>query len=571
MAIPTRHGASTTSSTTTCVEASSLDAPASDIITRRPYVENRRPTSTRRPPPNTSPEILRPTPTEVIAGPAPKYVELEPLVPNPPDITEDTRPPHYQFDSTPVPLLFQAILDDDEEGLVRLLTQNPELVNERDTDGRTPLYLAVIAYDGRINIVKLLLEAGAEVDAWSSESQKITTKRWHNGAPEEPLRRTALMAASARNRLPITRLLLSPPYNADSALVAPDGQHALRLASMGRAREIVALLPSLRAGGWKRMQARSRPHILVIKKTGELMYQVGEVLVWHIPKFFVWTIPKYTGICFWEIIREMGKGTQKIVNYIWVEMMKLPGATKRLCIWLPGAVWGRIRKSPGALKRFAAKLWEGIKDFVKWIWDAITVQLPKATVKVAKFLVGMVKWVWKFLTVYLPKFTVGAAKFFWKIIAAIAGWVWDIITVRVPKVSVMVYHAIIDALGKSWEWFVSILESLASLLHTFVSFILRKCTLSNLVQATKQTLHFFFVSVPKTIWAGIRGIYKLCYEVVKGLFGCIGWFFWGLCECLVATVLWFPAMMGKILLNCAKILGGVWKEFRLWLDPKADV
>lgn len=167
MAISTR--APTTSSTTTCVEASSSDISASDIITRGPYVESRRPTSTRRPPPNTSPEMLRPTPTEVIAGPAPTYVELELPIPNPPDITEDTRPPHYQFDSIPVPLLFQAILDDDEEGLVRLLTQDPELVNERDTDGRTPLYLAVIAYDGRINIVKLLLEAGAEVDAWSSE------------------------------------------------------------------------------------------------------------------------------------------------------------------------------------------------------------------------------------------------------------------------------------------------------------------------------------------------------------------------------------------------------------------
>lgn len=402
-------------------------------------------------------------------------------------------------------------------------------------------------------------------------SQKVPNKHWYNGPPEDTYQRTALMAASARNRLPVTRLLLSPPYNADSALVAPDGQHALRLASTSGAREIVSLLPSLRAGGWKRMKNRSRPHILVIKKTGKLMYQVGEVIVWHIPKFFVWTIPKYTGLCFWDILKEMGKGTWTIVKYIWTEMMKLPGAAKRLCIWLPGAVWGRIRRSPGALKRFATKVWEGIRDFAKWIWRVITVQLPKATVGVAKFLVRMIKWAWKFLTVHLPKFTVGVVKFFWWVITAIAEWVWDIVTVRVPKVSVMVYHAITDALGKSWEWFVSILESLASLVHTFVSFIIRQCTLSNLIQAVGRTLKFFFVSVPKTIWAGIEGLYKLCYEVVKGLFGCIGWFFWKLGECLVATVLWFPAMMGKILLNCAKILGGVWKEFRLWLDPKADV
>lgn len=487
--------------------------------------------------------------------------------------------------------MFQAILDGDEEELVRLLTQNPEVANERDSDDRTPLYLAVMAYDGRIGIVKILLEAGAEVDAWSTEVhrapiapipftaahanntshlQMVPKKRWYTD-PKKTIQRTALMAASARNRLPITRLLLSHPYNANPALVAPDGQHALRLASTSGAREIVALLPSLRAGGWKRMKNRSQPHIVVIKKTGKLMFDVAKVLVWEIPRFLVWTIPKYTGKLFAEILKEMGKGAWKVMGYIWEDMKKFPGATKRLCIWLPGAVWNKIKGTPGALGRFTIKLWTGIQDFAKWIWDAITVQLPKATVAVARFLVKVVKWVWKFLTVHLPKLTVALAKFFWRVIAAVAKWVWDIVTVRVPKVSEMVFHAVVDALGKSWGWFVDMLGVLASLLHTFVSFILRQCTLSNLIQAIKQTLGFFFVSVPKAIWAGLKGIYKLCYAVVEGLFGCIGWFFWKLGECLVASVLWFPAMMGKILVHCAKIMGGVWKEFRLWLDPKANV
>lgn len=379
------------------------------------------------------------------------------------------------------------------------------------------------------------------------------------------------MAASTRNRLPIARLLLSPPYNANSALVAPDGQHALRLASASRAREIVALLPSLRAGGWKRMKSRSQPHIAVIKKTGILMYEVGRIFVWDVPKFFVWTAPKYMGMCIWEVLKEMGNDALKFTQFIWEEMKKLPGATKRLCMWLPGAVWGRIRRSPGALKRFAAKVWAGIRDLAKWLWDVITVQLPKATVAVANFLVKMVKWTWKFLTVHLPKFTAAVTKFFWRVITSIAKWVWDIVTVRVPKVSVMVYHAIIEALGTSWGWFVNMLGALASLVHTFVSFILRQCTLANVVQAIKQTLDFFFVSVPKAIWTAIKGTYNLCFEIVKGLFGCIGWFFWKLAECLVASILWFPAMMGRILVHCGMILKGAWKELRLWVDPKADV
>lgn len=319
------------------------------------------------------------------------------------------------------------------------------------------------------------------------------------------------------------------------------------------------------------MKSRSQPHIAAIKKTGILMYQVGRIFVWDIPKFFVWTAPKYMGMCIWEVLKEMGKDALKLTQFVWEEMKKLPGATKRLCMWLPGAVWGRIRRSPGALKRFAAKVWAGIKDLAKWLWDVVAVQLPKATVAVANFLVKMVKWTWKFLTVHLPKFTVAVTKFFWRVITSIAKWVWDIVTVRVPKVSVMVYHAIIEALGTSWGWFVDMLGALASLVHTFVSFILRQCTLANLVQAIKQTLGFFFVSVPKAIWTAIKGTYKLCFEIVRGLFGCIGWFFWKLAECLVASILWFPAMMGKILVHCGMILKGVWKEFRLWLDPKADV
>lgn len=319
------------------------------------------------------------------------------------------------------------------------------------------------------------------------------------------------------------------------------------------------------------MKSRSQPHIAAIKKTGILMYQVGRIFVWDIPKFFVWTAPKYMGMCIWEVLKEMGKDALKLTQFVWEEMKKLPGATKRLCMWLPGAVWGRIRRSPGSLKRFAARAWAGIKDLAKWIWDVVAVQLPKATVAVANFLVKMIKWTWKFLTVHLPKFTVAVTKFFWRVITSIAKWIWDIITVRVPKVSVMVYHAIIEALGTSWGWFVDMLGALASLVHTFVSFILRQCTLANLVQAIKQTLGFFFVSVPKAIWTAIRGTYKLCFEIVRGLFGCIGWFFWKLAECLVASILWFPAMMGRILVHCGMILKGVWKEFRLWLDPKADV
>lgn len=308
------------------------------------------------------------------------------------------------------------------------------------------------------------------------------------------------------------------------------------------------------------MKTRARPHIEVIKKTAKVMYDVGKVFVWHIPKFFVWSLPKHAGLCVWEVLKYLGGCVADMGKYVWRGVKKIPGAMKRFGVWLPGATLRGIKAVPGALWRLC-----------KALWVVVVVKVPKAAVEVWKFLVKVVKWVWNLLTVRVPRFTVAVVKWFWMVIKEVAKWVWKIITVRVPKVSKMVYHAIVDAIVASWHWFVEMLGTVASLLHTFVSFILRKCTLSNLIQGIKQTLHFFFISVPKTIWEAVKGTYDLCYRVVKGLFGTLGWFFWKLGECLMESVLWFPTMIGRILVNCGQILGGMWKEIRLWVDPKANV
>lgn len=319
------------------------------------------------------------------------------------------------------------------------------------------------------------------------------------------------------------------------------------------------------------MKHRSKDHVEVIKKTGEKMYKVGKVIVWHIPKFFLYRVPKGILECFWEFLKTIGKGMAKGMKATWEGIKELPGVAQRFSVWLPGAMWTAIKGTPGALQMITMKIWAAVKAFAKWIWEAVTVELPRATVQVLKFLVRVVKWFWKFLTVTFPKYTVVAVKLFWRIFKALSKWIWDIITVRVPKVSVMVYRAIIDALGIAWETFVKIVMAIASLVHTFVSFLLKKCTLANLIQGVKHTFNFIFVSIPITIWKGLEGTYKLCYKVVKGLFGCLGWLFWKLGECLVAGAMWFPAMIGKILLSCGKILVGALKEVRLWVNPKANV
>lgn len=56
--------------------------------------------------------------------------------------------------------------------------------------------------------------------------------------------------AAEKAKLLVVRYLME--HGADDALLAPDGQLALRLAAKAIHREIVAYLPSRRIGGWKR-------------------------------------------------------------------------------------------------------------------------------------------------------------------------------------------------------------------------------------------------------------------------------------------------------------------------------
>ena len=54
-----------------------------------------------------------------------------------------------------------------------LLTMDAALVGARDTDGSTPLHCAT--WKGHLDVVKLLLEAGAEVNAQNENSHWGTT------------------------------------------------------------------------------------------------------------------------------------------------------------------------------------------------------------------------------------------------------------------------------------------------------------------------------------------------------------------------------------------------------------
>ncbi|KAF2271306.1 ankyrin [Westerdykella ornata] len=239
------------------------------------------------------------------------------------------------------------------------------LVSAESTDnhGCTPL-LAAISTEN-VAVVKLLLDAGANVNRFSPKKKKLLHEKY-------PPLRTPLMHACTLGSLPVARILLSE-YAADDALVAPDGETALHLAAKRRHREIVAFLPMRRAGGWKRWKCRvDRTVGRRVRKLGRWIVALGRVLLWEIPKLLLWDCPKHVILPglkkIWskrkdlprltmKLLKGVWKGLKEVPEALWEAMKLVPNAVK----WLTKLIWNAIKSLPGAVKIALVWAWSGVK------------------------------------------------------------------------------------------------------------------------------------------------------------------------------------------------------------------
>lgn len=138
---------------------------------------------------------------------------------------------HYRKDPNIVAALLQAkpeldVFDSAALGNTRrlqeLLAQRDDLLQAHSADGWTPLHLA--SFFGRVDAVRYLLEAGAEVGAVSGNE----------------LANTPLHAAAAARHLEVCRLLLT--HGADPDARQHGGYTALQSAALHGDRELVDLL-----------------------------------------------------------------------------------------------------------------------------------------------------------------------------------------------------------------------------------------------------------------------------------------------------------------------------------------
>ncbi|NKB66708.1 MAG: ankyrin repeat domain-containing protein [Candidatus Latescibacteria bacterium] len=160
--------------------------------------------------------------------------------------------------------ILSASFKGDIETVRKLLKKNPELVNAKNSEGGTPLMLATF---GHMEIIKLLLEYGADIHAVSQDGTALHLATWEQ--QQEIVQflldqgldpnstsasgETALMAAAYKGFASIGRLLLergvavngqTTQGNTDMFNTSPPvvGESALHLAAAYGHRAFVELL-----------------------------------------------------------------------------------------------------------------------------------------------------------------------------------------------------------------------------------------------------------------------------------------------------------------------------------------
>ena len=237
----------------------------------------------------------------------------------------------------------------------------------KNTVGETPLLAAVRLRS--MPTIHLLLSLGAQVDEFGTSP---IVARHALGRQLDSPKRTPLQLAAQTGYLAAVKVLMEE-YGANDALMATDGQLALRLAAENKHREVVEYLPQQRGGAWLRWKATHKREMYLIKRALSRIRRVVLIIIWHVPKYFVYNLPK-------DVAQEVWRKRDKILPWI-----------KRKAVEVP--------------KKVAELGKRAVKRTIKEIKD-----LPKTMKRLGDFIVRTFKNIYKALVIVCKYIAHGAGK-----------------------------------------------------------------------------------------------------------------------------------------------------------------
>ncbi|KAK3330446.1 ankyrin repeat-containing domain protein [Apodospora peruviana] len=391
------------------------------------------------------------------------------------NVTDQTKH-NDQTQADIVDALFRAVRTKNDE-LVSLLVKeglvSPDVPNGV---GETPLIAAVDAGNGAM--VCALIALGATVDLFArwhnqTDNNEAAVLRefyhygdWDDGVTEKPLR-TPLMVAAAKGNLALAKLLIED-FGAKDALVANDGQLALRLAADSGHRELVSYLPARRGGAWRRWKVHHAVATRRIKTAVRGLWAVVKFFVWHLPKFLVWSVPKHvvvlpiknSAVYAWKNkkhfggwcgrqVKELPGRLKRGAQSVWREAKDMPRIAKEILQEL----WKVVKRIPGAIKILGQWIWEGLKkagNALKSVFLGIVSVLHTAVMAVLDF----------FRTITLKDVWHGVTAVFRAVFVDFPKAVWDGIK-KFGEVSYNVMKQLFGCTGEVLWWICSALVDCA--------------------------------------------------------------------------------------------------------------
>ncbi|KAK3899086.1 hypothetical protein C8A05DRAFT_46759 [Staphylotrichum tortipilum] len=410
------------------------------------------------------------------------------------DLTDDEKAALYRLQCQLISALFAAVASKNIELVTMLVRQGFVSPDVPDAGYKTPLLAAVEAGDGAM--VCTLIGLGARVDGWGEAARGEL--------------RTPLMAAAAQGKLALVKLL-KEDFGADDALIAPDGQMALRLAADAGWREVVDYLPARRGGAWRRWQTHHHVAVRRVRAAAKSVYTFCEIIFWHVPRFFVWSVPKHL------VVRPLWKGCK----FCWTNKHKFGGWCK-----------AQAKAFPGRAQRAGKALWKAAKKVPKALWRGV-----KA---VPRLVERLLKWVWTVI-----KRIPAAMK-------KLAGWLWD----SLKRAGKAVAHVFLRAVAA---------------IHTAVAAVLdffRNIKPKDVWNGVCDVADAVFRGLPRVCGKILLSFLAVIAGTIIAVFGLAGKIIVFLAQALWYLALYIPRHLGEILAGIWTSIAKGYHEILVWINPK---
>ncbi|KAH7398571.1 hypothetical protein BKA66DRAFT_453399 [Pyrenochaeta sp. MPI-SDFR-AT-0127] len=395
---------------------------------------------------------------------------------------------------------FDAIKSGNVELVASFWGFNLVTTETTDASGKTPLLAAVEAK--LTHMVRYLLDVGAGIDTYGIIAT-LNLGRSRRGKKHEQLTyRTPLQYAAQTGEFSIVKLLVE--RGADDALIAPDGQLALRLAAINGHREIVDYLPVRRGGGFRRWKTKHAIAMRRCERAARKIYLFGKFFVWEVPRFFLWSIPKHVIVLpLVDAVKWVHKHRHNIPKI-------LADVAKDIAIGMTKFGAQALK----GLKELPRAIWEITKKFASYIWRTVK-RLPHG-LKIA------LVWLW-------------------------AGF---------KNTGLAIGYAI----GR----FFSFIHTVCAAIGSFF----QRITLQDVLNAFIICTRAIFVDAPTKVWMWLCAFRKASLKALKATFGWLGECLWESIRCCVIVVTYVPEKIWEMLKACASSIRSGSREVMVWYNPK---